>query len=96
MRKFNFKERYRAAPLTVGANAKVTFPANVTIAGDASVFDYKRSIKARALIAVEQGGTLSATTFTLSDELKAAGWTLTIENGKPILGHERGMALIIK
>ena len=85
-----------ATPLTVGANAKVTFPANVTIAGDASVFDYKKSIKARSLIAVEQGGTLSATTFALSDELKAAGFMLTIEDGLPVVGRERGSALIIK
>lgn len=85
-----------ATPLTVGANAKVTFPANVTIAGDASALAYKRSVKSRALIAVEQGGTLSATTFTLAPELKAAGYTLTLENGVPVVGRECGLVVILK
>ena len=85
-----------ATPLTVGANAKVSFPANVTIAGDASALAYKKSVKARALIAVEQGGSLSATTFTLSDDLKAAGFTLTLENGVPVVGRDRGMTVFIK
>ena len=84
------------APLTVGANAKVTFPANVTITGDDSVFNYQKSLKAKSLIAVEPGGTLGATTFTLSDDLKTAGFSLAIEDGKPVLSRVRGLALIIK
>ena len=85
-----------AAPLTVGANAKVTFPANVTITGDASALAYKKSVKARSLIAVEPGGTLGATTFTLSDDLKAAGFTLSFEDGLPVVGRERGMVIFLK
>ena len=85
-----------AVPLTVGANAKVTFPENVTITGDASALAYKKSVKAKSLIAVEQGGTLGATTFTLSDDLKAAGFMLTLENGKPVLSRTRGLLLVVK
>ena len=79
-----------------GANAKVTFPANVTIAGDDSVLDYEKTLKAKSLIAIEPGGMLGATTFTLSDDLKAAGWSLTTEDGKPVLSRVRGLALVIR
>lgn len=85
-----------STPLTVGANASVTFPATVTITGDASVLAYGKTIKARPLIAVEPGGTLGATTFTLSSNLKTAGYRLTVEDGVPVLSRERGLMVLLR
>ena len=85
-----------STPLTVGANASVTFPATVTITGDASMLAYGKTIKARPLIAVEPGGTLGATTFTLSSNLKTAGYRLTVEDGVPVLSRERGLMVLLR
>jgi len=85
-----------AVPLTVGANATVTFPAKVTIEGNAAALTYRKTIRSRSLVSVTTGGKISATTFELSADMKAAGYTLYLDDGLPVIGHPVGMVIFMR